>query len=318
MTLPNEQRHAIPEATVGTAAIIGPRHWPAAAKGCAKRAVASAGCGLNRLLGSRANGRFGILMYHRIVDPVRGIEPPTWNVTPAAFRAQMVGLLKRGYQARSLRWAIEAGRQGLPPSERIFVVTFDDGHESVYRHAWPVLRELRIPATLFLPTAYIDERRAFPFDGWSAAGSDRAGRETWQPMTTQQCLGIAAEGLVELGAHTHTHQDFCDRPQEFADDLSLNVEVLGSRFGVRSPLFAFPFGRATSRMMNIVREQRLPCALTTADVLVDPRQAPYGWGRFHVETWDTAATLAAKLGGWYSWAPRFRQSLAGRQQSQSN
>ncbi len=43
-------------------------------------------------------------------------------------------------------------------------VTFDDGFETVYRHAWPVLQELRIPATVFLNTAYLDSPEPFPFD----------------------------------------------------------------------------------------------------------------------------------------------------------
>jgi peptidoglycan/xylan/chitin deacetylase (PgdA/CDA1 family) len=302
-------------AATGTAKSVGSPHTAAVAKGaakqCVKRAVASAGSGLNSWLGSRAKGRAGILMYHRVVDPLAGVAPPTWNVTPGALRAQLSGLLARGFTAWPLGQLIEAHARGtsLPPNT--FAVTFDDGHESVYRHAWPILKELRVPATLFLPTAYIDDERAFPFDGWAGAGSDAAPREMWQPMTTAQCRAIAADGLVELGAHTHTHQDFTNRPDEFDRDLALNVEVLESQFGGRNLSFAFPFGRATPQMMDIVRNQGLSCGLVTADLLVDPRQSPFGWGRFHVETWDTAATLAAKLSGWYSWAPNFRRRIAG-------
>ena len=41
--------------------------------------------------------------------------------------------------------------QGEPVPPYVVVVTFDDGFESVYEHAWPVLREFRIPATIFVP-----------------------------------------------------------------------------------------------------------------------------------------------------------------------
>ena len=33
--------------------------------------------------------------------------------------------------------------------------------------------------------------------------------------------------------------------------------------------------------------------------------------RFNVFAWDTSATLAAKLAGWYSWATKLRQRIGG-------
>ena len=41
------------------------------------------------------------------------------------------------------------------------------------------------------------------------------------------------------------------------------------------------------------------CALTTEPQLVRPGDSPFDWGRFAAEEHDTAASLAAKLSGWY-------------------
>src|SRR5262249_14325564 len=100
----------------------------------------------------------GILMYHRVapLPDGKGVRAPTWNVTPSRLREQLSGLLDRGYRPWPLRQALAHSRQGLPLPSTAFVVTFDDGYESVYRHAWPILRALRIPATVFLATAYLD------------------------------------------------------------------------------------------------------------------------------------------------------------------
>ncbi|MBI3302969.1 MAG: polysaccharide deacetylase family protein [Deltaproteobacteria bacterium] len=38
------------------------------------------------------------------------------------------------------------------------VVAFDDGYASVYHLAYPVLRALRLPATVFVPTDFIETR----------------------------------------------------------------------------------------------------------------------------------------------------------------
>jgi peptidoglycan/xylan/chitin deacetylase (PgdA/CDA1 family) len=272
------------------------RAW--AARDVTKRAVAWAGCILHRLMGRRLLNRFGILMYHRVSDPVAGLATPTWNVTPASFRDQMTGLLSRGFEPWSLKRLITERKKGLPQDAKVFAVTFDDGFESVYKSAWPVLREYKIPATIFLSTAYLDQQQAFPFDDWAEAGSDRVPADSYRPLTTEQCLTMAADGLVELGAHTHTHRDFTRHPREFAADLAENVAVLRSQLGVARPLFAFPYGRATKEMLKIVADAGCSCALTTYGVPADPNRTPFDWGRFHVERWDTAETLAAKISGW--------------------
>ena len=53
----------------------------------------------------------------------------------------------------------------------MFAITFDDGFENNYVNAWPVLKELNLPATIFVATKYLDSDVPFPFDDWSAAGS---------------------------------------------------------------------------------------------------------------------------------------------------
>ena len=200
-----------------------------------KRGAVAIGCGLNRLFGSRAGNCLGVLMYHRVADHVPGVDPPTWNITPAAFHEQMSGLLERGFRPWALRRMIEMRDLGQDIPPKTFVVTFDDGHESVYWHAWPVLRRLNVPATVFLATSFLDSQEAFPFDDWSAAGMNWVPVETWRPMTSAQCREMSADGLVELGAHTHTHQDFGTRPQEFASDLAVNVAVLQSQYDRDAP-----------------------------------------------------------------------------------
>lgn len=275
-----------------------------------KRAVVTVGCGLNSILGYRAGNRLGILMYHRVVDPVPGIDPPTWNITPAGFHEQLAGLLARGFQAWPLQRVIEHHdlSKELPP--KVFVVTFDDGHESVYTNGWPVLRELGVPATVFLSTAFLDSQKPFPFDDWAGAGSSLAPIETWRPLSSAQCREMMADGLVDLGAHTHTHQDFGDRSLDFRLDLAINVNELQSLYRGPKPGFTFPFGRVNPGLMDAAQNGSVTCALTTFGIPVNACDSPFGWGRFDVEAWDTSQTLAAKLGGWYSWSPKLQRRLS--------
>ncbi len=279
------------------------------------RATGRAAVVLSKLLGSRGGNVVGILTYHRIAPRVPGLPFPLHNVTPQRFREQISGLLTRGYRISPLRRVLDHHEHGHDLPERTIVVTFDDGYESVYLNAWSIMRELNVPATVFVSTAFLDNAKPFPFDDWGVDFAERVPPETFRPLATAQCLEMLEDGQMELGAHTHTHQDFRDRPEEFREDLQRSVEILESRFGVQGPTFAYPFGCpfrgfAAQDLVAAAKETDVLCGLTTECALVDPASDPFQWGRFNVFPWDTAATLAGKLAGWYSWAPRLRKTIA--------
>ncbi|GIW94744.1 MAG: hypothetical protein KatS3mg110_2785 [Pirellulaceae bacterium] len=251
----------------------------------------------------------GILMYHRIAPNVPGLPPPSINVPPEQFRRQLAGLVARGYRFWSLRRLLEAQAAGEPVPSRVVVVTFDDGFQNVWTEAVPILRELGIPATIFLATAFLDQGGPFPFDHWGRRFYGKAPPETYRPMTWRQCEEGLSDPLVEWGAHTHTHQDFRGRPQEFQHDLERCLRLMESRLGIGHPSFAFPYGAphlgfVDSQLMEAARQCGVRCALTTETGLVDLSTSPFGWPRIHVFSWDTPATLDAKLRDAYSWLPR--------------
>ncbi|MBU4400787.1 MAG: polysaccharide deacetylase family protein [Planctomycetes bacterium] len=243
---------------------------------------------------------FGILIYHRVAPHVEGVAAPTWNVTPERLGRQLSGLMSRGYRPWPLRRAIECRQSGEAVPARTFVVTFDDGYDNVYHNAWPVLKELSIPATVFVATAYLDGRLPFAFDDWPAAGSDEVPDVAWKPLSTAHCSEMIENGLIEVGSHTHTHADLRGRPGMFRRDLVRSMEVLHDRLGLSDVSFAFPFGYFGSEMVAATREVGAKCALTAEPKVVAPRDDPFPWGRFNVGRLDTAATLALKLNGWYS------------------
>lgn len=278
--------------------------WLRAWDRCGKPAAGLAGLAMRGVFGRRTQDTLGILMYHRITPRVPGVSEPTWNVTPSQFRKQLSGLLASGYRPIALRTALARHQQGQPSASREFIVTFDDGYECLYHHALPVLRELQVPATIFVPTAYLDTDRPFPFDTWPEAGSSPAPRESWRSLSTDQCRDLIATGLIEIGTHTHTHDDFRGRPDALRDDLLRSLEVLWDSLKLNHVTFAFPFGRkklgfSGAVMAAAARQAGVLCSLTTESELVSPDSDPFDWGRFTVTQADTSATLQMKLDGWY-------------------
>ncbi len=99
-----------------------------------------------------------ILIYHSIAPHqspfVRGIDA---TVSPRTFDQQL-RYLKRHYRIVSMQELI-TGLRDRSVSERAIVITFDDGFRDNYEIAWPILRKYDVPATIFLCTDGVDNRR---------------------------------------------------------------------------------------------------------------------------------------------------------------
>jgi peptidoglycan/xylan/chitin deacetylase (PgdA/CDA1 family) len=239
-------------------------------------------------------------MYHRVASVPRGNSLPDYLVPLERFRRQMQGLMSRGYTPWPLRKALACHTAGRPIPPKTFVVTFDDGYECLYRDAWPVLREMRIPATVFLVTSFLDSDRPLRAANGAERNPVRTSCPLQRSLSTPQCNEMHSSGLIELGSHTHTHADFRGRPGVFRTDLEASLDALRGRFDLAAATFAFPFGHCSQELTKQARDAGVLCALTTCDQLVAPCSSPFDWGRFSAEPYDTAATLAAKLDGWYS------------------
>lgn len=103
-------------------------------------------------------GRVPILMYHR-VHPDRDVL----SVSPERFALHM-RVVRECFAPLSLSELTLHLRRGRPLPPRALVVTFDDGYRDNYTHAFPVLKAYGIPATFFVTTGLIGERRHFWWD----------------------------------------------------------------------------------------------------------------------------------------------------------
>jgi len=101
--------------------------------------------------------RLSILIYHRVLaehDPLRPGEP-----TRETFRWQMEAV-DRVCNVLPLAEAVTRLRErSLPP--RAAAITFDDGYADNAELAMPVLRELGLPATVFVASGFLNGGRMF-------------------------------------------------------------------------------------------------------------------------------------------------------------
>jgi peptidoglycan/xylan/chitin deacetylase (PgdA/CDA1 family) len=215
-----------------------------------------------------------ILMYHLVASaPVGSRYPGLW-VAPGRFASEVAALARAGYRATTLDavWRAWHGRGGLPA--RPLVISFDDGYESQFTRARPLLDALDWPAVLNLEVKNVG----------LAGGLSRIE------------VGDLVRDGWEVDAHTLTHPDLTS-----VGALTLRREVAGSRrwlrqvFGIPVDFFAYPAGRYDARVEAAVRVAGYRGAVTTAPGLASPHGDPDTLPRIRVTPAMTAATLLARL-----------------------
>jgi peptidoglycan/xylan/chitin deacetylase (PgdA/CDA1 family) len=255
------------------------------------------------IFGRHESAGVGVITYHRVMPQIHGKPPAPLSVTPQRFAAQLAGLLATGYEPISIGELVRGRLNGAllcgrTPKKPTFAVAFDDAFECVHRFAFPILRDLGIPATVFTPTAYLDSQDPLPFDPWSHAGERSVPCWSWRAMSREHILELRDSGLVEIGSHTHTHSRFED-VESFRRDLDESAKMLSTEFGIENPHFSFPFGANERAMQRAVRDAGMSCAFTTNCGNVHRDDNPYRWSRLGAEQWDSPLTLAAKIDGWF-------------------
>jgi peptidoglycan/xylan/chitin deacetylase (PgdA/CDA1 family) len=187
-----------------------------------------------------------ILCYHRF-----GGGGSRMVVSPNGFAAQLDWLARNNYTVLRLSQLTDflAGKQPLPA--RSVVITIDDGYESVYRHAFPLLKKHGFPATLFVYTDFVGIG-----DGLSWA----------------QLQEMAGSGLVDIQAHSKTHRNLSERNPGETDEryraaieteLRAPREVLEKRLaGVQVRQFAYPFGDANEVVLEAMARQNYQIGVT--------------------------------------------------------
>ena len=181
-----------------------------------------------------------ILIYHRI----GGGTSSESDLSRRVFARQMA-YLRAHYQLGSMgdiaRGQVAEGNRDM------VVVTFDDGAQDIYEHAFPILRQYEIPATVYVTTRYVEEQRPFDFGGYA-----RVSHKT-MPLTWGQIGEMVASGLVTIGGHTHTHPDLTRLPApEILAELSRSRELIADRLGKEPQHFAYPWARWTAHVREVV------------------------------------------------------------------
>lgn len=185
--------------------------------------------------------RLPILTYHSLDSSGSVI-----STAPTIFRKQMAWLHQKGFQTLSLAEAARLVRVGQPFRERTCVVTFDDGYETVYRDAFPVLQEFGFTATVFLITGYCGKQNSWP-GHVSPVGE--------QPLLSWAQIEEMSRHRIEFGSHTVTHPDLASVTRGDAErEMRESKQTIQERLGRDVEVFAYPYGTYAPWTVDLARE----------------------------------------------------------------
>lgn len=196
--------------------------------------VLAATAGLLEPVGRRRPSDVAILTYHRVDEPGARpyLHPGLISATPRVFETQLLELARRAnpISVTDLRAAVR-GERRLP--DRPLLVTVDDAYEDFAEHAWPRLRRLGIPVTLFVPTVYPgDPTRRFWWDRLSHALRTTTRRvieiDGVRLDLTDEPARLAAFGRLRRLVKTATHE----RAMTLVDDWCATLDTKEAPSGV--------------------------------------------------------------------------------------
>ena len=109
---------------------------------------------------ARAADGVPILVYHRVSDTDK--NPST--LTVADFEAQLKFLVDNGYHVIMPEDLLDAWASGKNLPSKPIVLTFDDGHEDIYKNVFPLLQKYNMRATVFLVTDHVGMKDYLSWD----------------------------------------------------------------------------------------------------------------------------------------------------------
>jgi peptidoglycan/xylan/chitin deacetylase (PgdA/CDA1 family) len=198
------------------------------------------GMGATLLFGRRKTSSSipGLLFHSILPKPALGAEMSLYPLD--RFEKFCIALKQHGYHGVTLGKARNASPTAS--ANKPVLITFDDGLQSVYLHAHPVLERHGLKATVFCVGGLYGEKSS-----WDVFAGKRH-------LTREQIRNLATYGH-EIGSHTCSHAYL-----PYLDDGSLRRELSDSKrrlediIGKEVTSLSFPFGGWNRHIWEIAQE----------------------------------------------------------------
>ncbi len=234
-----------------------------------------------------------ILMYHRVNDD---LPPDELVVSTRRFRAQMQYLAEH-YDVIGIEDLVDlysSNKFPVPSKRKKVVITFDDGFLDNFENAYPILKEFRLPATIFLATGLIGT------DKKMARYQDRPNRDMmrWDEVQTMR------KDRITFGAHTVTHPKLSQlNYEEQKQEIGKSIDTLHAQLKseLSRNIFCYPYGDYNSDTLAVMKELGVKVAPTVKPGINHQHVNPIELKRTLINGRDTMHDFKLKLSGAFDW-----------------
>jgi peptidoglycan/xylan/chitin deacetylase (PgdA/CDA1 family) len=269
---------------------------------------------LHRIAGAQSGKRIPILMYHSISDKEADGRHPYFDTrtSPRVFENHMEHLSKNNYSVISPEAVVAKFAEGDFGNQKCVVITFDDGFRDFYTNAVPILSKYGFTATMYLPTAYIQQQTQ-TFKGMDCL--------SWNEVRELQRIGM------QFGSHTVTHPVLKRiSHSDLEAELGYSKQTIEQELGVGVTSFAYPYAfpeedrNFTQRLRGVLENAGYQNGVSTVIGSTHSPEEKFFMKRLPVNSWDDPLLLEAKLAGDYDWlrAPQYLQKLGKKLTSRPN
>ncbi len=208
-----------------------------------------------------------IIMYHNMSP--NASRQGKYTVSVKEFEGDLRYLRERGFTPISTRQLLDYVWKGAALPEKPVMLTFDDGFESFYAYAFPLLQKYHMCAVVAVVGQYADTytEKEDHHLGYSYL--------TWPEITE-----LSKSGLVEIQSHTNNMHSITSKrrgctinkgedkaryQQILRADLQLNQEKIKTATGKAPVALAYPYGLHCKAAREVLKEMGFQAAFTCAE-----------------------------------------------------
>ena len=257
-----------------------------------------------------------VIGYHEITDEKDALIP-SYAVTTQQFSEHIQWLKKNGYHFINVDQLIKAhqGKYKLP--KKPVLLTVDDGYQSFYQNAYPIIRKNKIPVLLAVVGSWLEPSNLEKVD-FGGEPIDRNKILSWSELKEMQ-----SSGLVEIASHSyHLHEGVNANPQgnlepaaisriydpknqsyesdsayqqRIYQDLKKNNDLLQAH-GLRSPrVMVWPYGRYNMQLVQTAKQLGMPITITLDDGADHAKQSLQNMSRILIQGNMSTNALAQEI-----------------------
>jgi len=224
-------------------------------------------------------GTFVVLLYHSVKTHQR-----------SQFVRHIDEILKRA------RPILSDHITPLENSQHHVAVTFDDGFQSVLNNALPAMRKRKIPATIFVPTAYLGKP-----PGWIPNTTHVNADEV---VLTEEQLRQLQDDLTTIGSHSDSHPKLTEISEDRAiKELINSKKALEGILRRRIALLSLPYGAYNESILELSRKAGYERVFLNTPTFHSSKIDEFLRGRIATSPDDWMIEYRLKLLGAYKWLP---------------